>query len=92
MRSNMRLNVLPKTTLGKWSVGLSIVFIILIWMKMQYSIHVPTFAIAAVGLIGFIMSIIAIFRNKDKAILNFLPILVGLIIILWIAAELLFPH
>ena len=92
MRSNMRLNVLPKTTLGKWSVGLSIVFIILIWMKMQYSIHVPTFAIAAVGLIGFIMSIIAIFRNKDRSILVLLPILVGIIIVLWTAGELIFPH
>ena len=92
MRSNMRLNVLPKTTLGKWSVGLSIVFIILIWMKMQYSIHVPTFAIAAVGLIGFIMSIIAIFRNKDRSILVLLPILVGIVIVLWTAGELIFPH
>ena len=92
MHSNMRLNVLPKTTLGKWSVGLSIVFIILIWMKMQYSIHVPTFAIAAVGLIGFIMSIIAIFRNKDRSILVLLPILVGIIIVLWTAGELIFPH
>ena len=92
MSSNMRLNVLPKTTLGKWSVGLSIVFIILIWMKMQYSIHVPTFAIAAVGLIGFIMSIIAIFRNKDRSILVLLPILVGIIIVLWTAGELIFPH
>ena len=92
MRSNMRLNVVPKTTLGKSSVGLSIVFIILIWMKMQYSIHVPTFAIAAVGLIGFIMSIIAIFRNKDRSILVLLPILVGIIIVLWTAGELIFPH
>ena len=92
MRSNMRLNVLPKTTLGKWSVGLSIVFIILIWMKMQYSIHVPTFAIAAVGLIGFIMSIIAIFRNKDRSIVVLLPILVGIIIVLWTVGELIFPH
>ena len=92
MRSNMRLNVLPKTTLGKWSVGLSIVFIILIWMKMQYSIHVPTFAIAAVGLIGFIMSIITIFRNKDRSIVVLLPILVGIIIVLWTTGELIFPH
>ena len=90
----MRFTFLPKSTIGKWALGLSIFFIILICLKMQNSISLPlpTFAIAGIGLAGFTVAIIAIFRNKDKAILNFLPILVGLIIILWIAAELLFPH
>jgi len=37
---------------------------------------VPVFAVAAIGLAGFIVAIIAIFRNKDKAILNLLPLLV----------------
>jgi len=88
----MRLTFLPKTLTGKWSIVISIVFIILIWTKIQYSIPIPTFAIVALGLIGFIVSIIAIFKNKDRAILNLLPALVGLLIILWIAAELIFPH
>ena len=52
----------------------------------------PTFAIAAFGIAGFILAIIAIFKNKDKSILNFLPLLVGLIILLWIAAEVIYPH
>lgn len=88
----MKLTLLPKTTPGKWSVGLSIAFIILIWAKIQYSIHILSFAIAALGLIGFFIGIIAFFRNKDRSILNLLPILVGLLIILWIAGELIFPH
>ncbi len=87
----MKLGFLPKTTPGKWSVGLGIVFIILIWTKIQYSIHMPTFAIAAFGLAGLFTGIAAIFR-KDRSVLNFLPILVGLLILLWIAAELIFPH
>jgi len=88
----MKITLLPKNNLGKWSVGLSIAFIILIWLKIQFSIHVMTFAIAALGLAGFIVSIISIIKNKDRAVLSFLPILVGLIIILWIAAEIIFPH
>jgi hypothetical protein len=91
-RSDMRLTILPKTTLSKSSVIISVVFIILIWTKIQFSIHVPTFAIGALGLIGFIVSIIAIFKNKDRSVLIFLPVLVGLIIILWTAAEFIFPH
>jgi hypothetical protein len=88
----MRFTFLPKSILGKVSVGLCILFIILIWLKIQISIHMPTFSIVPFGIAGFVISIIAIFKSKDKAILNFLPILVGLIILLWITAELIFPH
>ena len=88
----MKLNILPKTTTGKWSLGFSVAFLIFIWAKIQYSIRVPTFAIAALGLVGFFMSLIAFFKNKDRSILNLLPVLVGLVILLWIAGELIFPH
>lgn len=88
----MKFAFSPKTTLGKWSVGLSIVVIILIWAKIQYSIPVPAFAIAVFEVTGFIMSLVAIFKNKDRSLLNLLPLLVGLLIILWIACELIFPH
>jgi hypothetical protein len=88
----MRLTFLPKTILGKLSVVISIVFIILMWAKIQYSIHLPTFTIAALGLIGFIVSIVAIFKNKDRSILNLLPFLLGLLIISWAVAELTSPH
>lgn len=88
----MKMSLLPKTHLGKWSVGLSIAFIILIWLKIQFGIHVMTFAIAALGLVGFLMGSVAIVKNKDLSILNFLPILVGSIIIIWIAGEIIYPH
>lgn len=88
----MRFTILPKSILGKVSVGLCILFIILIWLKIQISIHMPTFAIVPFGIAGFLISIVAIFKSKDKAILNFLPILVGFVIILWIGAEIIFPH
>ena len=90
----MKLNFIPKTRLGKWSIGLSIAFIVLIGMKIADYFHfpLPTPAIATLGLMGFILSLIAIFRNKDRAILIFLPVLVGLVIILWTTAEFIFPH
>jgi len=88
----MKITLIPKSNLGKCSVGLSIAFIILIWLKIQFSIHVMTFAIAALGLTGFVTSLVSIFKNKDRAVLTFLPILVGLIIIFWITGEIMFPH
>jgi hypothetical protein len=79
-----QMKILPKTTLGKWAVGLSIVFIVLIGMKIAGYIRfpLPSFAIAALGIIGLIIGLL----------LYFLPILVGVVILLWIAAEIIFPH
>lgn len=88
----MKIALLPKTCLGKWSVGLSTAFIVLIWLKIQYGIHVMTFAIAVLGLGGFFIGILAIVKDKDSSILNFLPILVGIIIIIWIVGETIYPH
>ncbi len=88
----MKIYLVPKNNLGKWSVGLSIAFIILLWLKMEFSIHLMIFIIAAIGLAGFAFSIVSIIKNKDRALLNFIPVLVGLIIILWIAGELIYPH
>jgi hypothetical protein len=91
-RSDMKLTILPKSTLGKWSAGLGIAFIILITVKILGSLPLPTFFIAALGLAGFITGIVAIFKNRDRVILIFLSLIVGLIIILWTAAEFIFPH
>lgn len=88
----MKITLLPKTRLGYWSAGLSILFIIMIWLKMQGLIPLMTFMIAGFGIAGFFVGLIAVFMNKDWAILNFLSIIVGLLIILWIAAEIIFPH
>jgi len=88
----MKIAFIPKSTQGKWAAGLGIAFIIFIAMKIIGFMPLPTFSIAALGLAGFVTGIVAIFKNRDRAILTFLPVLVGLVIILWIAAELISPH
>jgi hypothetical protein len=86
------MRFLPTTNNGKWASGLSLVFIILIVIKIVAFLPLPTFVIAVIGLTGFIIGSIAVFNNKDRTILNFIAIVVGLIIILWTAAELISPH
>lgn len=83
----MKITLLPRTPLGKLAAYLSIAFIILISLKIQPGIPVSTFAIAAIGMIGFVIGIISFFK-KDRSIGNFLSIVVGLVIISWVAAEL----
>ena len=88
------MEILPKTKLGKWAVLLSVAFIVLIAMKITNYFHLPlpTPAIAILGIVGLIIGLLAVFRNRDRSILIFLPILVGIIILLWTAAEIIFPH
>ena len=86
------MRLLPKTRAGRWALWLSAGFIILIAVKIIAFLPLPTFAVAALGLVGFIMGIVAIFKNKDRAILTFIAILVGLLIVLWTVLEFIFPH
>jgi hypothetical protein len=87
----MKLSILPKTKLGNWSTLLGILFIIFITLKMGPGFPLPTFAIAAIGIAGFVIGIASVVK-KERAILAFLPILLGILIIAWIVGELVYPH
>lgn len=41
---------------------------------------------------GFLLGIVSVVKNKDRSILTLLAILIGLLIILWAVAEIVFPH
>lgn len=93
----MKIQLWPKTTTGKWAVSLTLLFIILMALKMvnlavMIRLPLPSPLIALLGVIGFVMGIISIIKNKDRAILTLLSIPIGLLIIFWVAAEIAFPH
>ena len=86
------MRLLPTTKLGKWALWLSVAFIILITIKIVLWLPLPTFVLAALGIAGFIVGMIAIIKDKDRAVLIFVSILVGILIILWTVLEFVFPH
>lgn len=89
----MRLNFWSKTTVGKWAGILTLLFIGLISVKlMGLRLLLPTPFIAGLGLIGFVMGLISIIKDKDRSIMTVLSIPVGLLIIFWTVAEIIFPH
>ena len=88
----MKITLAPITRAGKWAAGLSIVFIVLMSLKIMGLMPLPSPAIVALGFIGFVIGIVAIIKNKERSILVFLSIPVGLLIIFWTAAELIYPH
>ena len=76
---------------------MTMAFIVLMAIKMvglgaAIRLPLPTPALALMGLVGFIMGLIAIIKYKDRALLTLLSIAVGLVIILWTLAEIAFTH
>ena len=98
----MKLNIAPKTILGKWSVGLNSFFLIAIITSIVlvkvlgilsfddhwWDITVPITFLASI--IAFIVGIMAVKKNKERSILVYLSILIGLLTILFIPLHSLF--
>lgn len=98
----MKLNFAPKTILGKWSVGLNAFFLIAIITSI---VLVKVFGILSFGdhwwdltvpitflasIVAFIVGIIAVIKNKERSVLVYLSILIGLLTILFIPLHSLF--
>ena len=89
---NVKGGYWPMTRMGKWAVGLAITFVLLIGAKIAGAMPLPTFSIAALGLAGFVLALAARFKKHDRAPSLLLPMVVGVVILLWTAAEVAFPH
>ena len=92
----MKFQFWSRTKIGKWANILTLVFIIFMALKLInleiIRVPIPTPFIAIIGLIGFIIGLISIIKKKDKALLTLLSILIGVLIIFWTIAEIMFPH
>lgn len=93
----MKIQLWSETTTGKWAAILTLLFIALMSLKLStlamiIRLPLPTPSIAVIGFAGFIVGVISIIKNKDRALLTLLSILVGLLIIFWTAAEIAIPH
>ncbi len=92
----MKIQLWSQTKTGKWAASLTIIFIVLIALKLMnlaiIRLPFPTPLIAVFGVIGFVMGLISIIKNKDRALLTLLSIPIGLLIIFWVAAEIAFSY
>lgn len=81
---------LPKTGLGKSAVILSALFFIFFGFK-AIPVPLPSQIIFAIGFAGFFVDIIA-FIKKDRSIAGVFPLLLGLLITVFVIAEIVYPH
>lgn len=96
----------PSTPLGRWSVSLGVLFLLLflinttVFMPTGGSmapwrpIFLPFYGITmmAVGLAAGVTGTIAVTRSRERSWLVWVPLLVGLFVVVFLLGEILVPH
>ena len=110
----MRISILPKITLGWWSLGLVVAMPVLFFIGMSFTnllyesipaggtilkdiVARPALALTMLagmvsGISAFIIGLIAIIRQKERALLVYGATLIGALLIIFLLGELFFPH
>jgi predicted Abi (CAAX) family protease len=103
----MKKFILPKTALGKWSIGLAISFIILFVLVSVLGatgqqggetffsnlfLAIPGLLAAASDIAAFFTGIISIIFMKERAFLVFASTAIGLLVVAFILGDILFPE
>jgi len=98
---------IPKTRLGKWSLGLCAALIIFFLVTRiivalgqaggetffsNLSISIPMFLAALSGIAAFFTGIIGIIKSKERAALVFITAIIGFFVLAFVLAEFLSPH
>jgi len=102
----MKITILPKNRLGKWSVGLFIAFILLFALFQtlvalgqrggetfaeNYLLSIPIFSAAACAISAAIIGIISFFK-KERSILVMIITLIGILVLFFVIGEFVFPE
>ena len=100
----MKLHFIPKTHLGQWSIWLITVFIVLFIIIVasgqrggatffsNLALSIPMVIAGISALLAFFTGIIGIIKSKERSVLACSSTIVGFFILLWVSAEILFPH
>lgn len=98
---------MPKTRLGKWSIGLIITFFLLLLVGSNLAktyggagqtffsnpiISIPMLSAGIAGIAAFFTGIISIWKHRERSILVFVATAIGLLVIWFVLGEILSPH
>jgi hypothetical protein len=97
----MKITILPKTPLGRWSIWLAVAWILFFVLSMFLAesglVKLPLSDRAldlamlgvtgGIGIASFITGLISIIKNKERSILVFLALIVALLIIVMAILE-----
>jgi len=103
----MKISILPKTILGKWSVGLAISFILFFALLAIFAatgqeggntflsnlfLAIPGTLAVVSAVATFFTGIVSVIFMKERAVFVFVAMIIGLLVIVFILGDLLFPE
>ena len=104
----MKVTFIPRTSLGKWSVGLIVAFFLLLATGMTVVsvfhqtggetffdnlwISIPMLSAGACAIAAFFTGALSIWKSKERSILVFVASLIGLLVLWFVIGEILVPH
>ena len=84
----MRIIILPKTSLGWWSVGLCVasillfaLFVVILGLGPDYNMplaYTLTIIVVGMAVVAFVTGLISIIKSKERAVLVFAAMAIGL--------------
>jgi hypothetical protein len=104
---SMRVTILPKTPLGKWSTGLVVAFVVLLvaFLLLVASgqrggetffsnlvLTIPMLLAGTSGMLAFLTGLVGVIRNRERSLLVFLAMSIGLYVLILCLGEVIFPH
>jgi hypothetical protein len=79
----VRISILPKTSLGRWSIGLAIAFI-LFWLLIEApsDFNKPFTVGDTIGYVGisgaaFVTGLISVLKNRERSVLVFAGVVIS---------------
>jgi hypothetical protein len=103
----VRVNISPKTPSGKWSTGFIVAFVVfLVAFPILVAsgqrggetffdnlvLTIPILLAGASGVLALFTGLIAVIGKRERSILVFLAVLIGLLVLLFGLGEVMFPH
>ena len=103
----MKIAVWPKTKLGKWSIGFMIyAFVAFATMEVlvllgerggdtffsNLKLGLSGLSVALSSILAFVAGVLGIFHSKERSVLVFLAVFIGLQVLVLVAGEILVPH
>jgi hypothetical protein len=103
----MKVTLASTTVFGKWTIALIAAFSLSLGLFFVFvalgekggdaffsnlRLAVPSLFAAVFGIAALPAGLVAIFRSGDRSILVFVAAAIGLVVLLWVGAEALFPH
>jgi hypothetical protein len=92
---NVRITILPKTSLGRWSIGLAAAFVLVVVLNIllqdglefkpgSVELRILFVALSTSGIGSLVTGLINIIKSKERSILAFLVLVVGFFTLVFI--------